>query len=319
MRWLTRLRSWFGNTEAATSEVDALTLTTLSPSTLSPTPTPTPSPTPTLAPQDAEPAPNSQSHALLSYLLNCAPATDTPISPAEQHALNALDKTLALPELPDNLLPRAAALIPQLIALLRQTSLSTSAIAERISRDPVLSAEVMRLASSAYYRVQGEVRDLEQAIMLIGLEGLQTVIARVVLKPIYRAAPGPLSARAAPRMWEHSEALARHTGILAGPAGQPVFDAYLAGMLHDIGWTVALCALDRSALPFALPPSIGFAQQMTERAHRLFGLAAMRWEITPGFIALAEDARHKGLAAGTHPLNSLMQRAQQASLDELSP
>ena len=251
--------------------------------------------------------------------MNCAPATDKPISPAEQHALNALDKTLALPELPDNLLPRAAALVPQLIALLRQTSLSTSAIAERVRRDPILSAEVMRLASSAYYRVQGDVRDLEQAIMLIGLQGLQTVIARVVLKPIYRAAPGPLSARAASRMWEHSEALARHTGILAGPAGEPVFDAYLAGMLHDTGWTVALCALDQSALPFALPPSIGFAQQMTERAHRLFGLAAMRWEITPGFIALAEDARHNGLAGGTHPLSSLMQRAQQPSLDELSP
>jgi hypothetical protein len=36
-------------------------------------------------------------------------------------------------------------------------------------------------------------------------------------------------------------------------AGEPVFDAYLVGMLHDTGWTVALCVLDRSALPFAMP------------------------------------------------------------------
>jgi hypothetical protein len=41
---------------------------------------------------------------------------------------------------------------------------------------------------------------------------------------------------------------------------------------------------------------------MTQRAHRLFGLAAKRWEITPGYVALAEHARHNGLAASTHPL-----------------
>ncbi len=236
----------------------------------------------------------------------------------QSNTLDALDKTLALSELPDKLLPRAAALILQLIALVHQTSLPAGAIAERISRDPVLSAELMRLASCPYYRLQGEVNDLEQAVVLIGLQGLQTVIARVVLKPIYQAAPGPLSARVTPRMWEHSEALARHTAILAVPAGEPVFDACLAGLLHDTGWTVALCLLDGSALPFAMPPSIAFAGQMTGRAHRLFGLAAKRWEITPGFVALAEDARNNGLAASTHPLTSALQWTQQRSMDELS-
>jgi hypothetical protein len=303
MGWLSRLWSSLGS---PASEVPA-----------APAVPGTPPPAPALS-AEAEPAQTTQSHALLPWLLACAPATDSAISPAEQHALDALDKTLALPELPDNLLPRAAALIPQLIAMVRQTTLPAGAIAERISRDPVLSAELMRLASSPYYRVQGDVTDLEQAIVLIGLQGLQTVIARVVLKPIYQAAPGPLSARVAPRMWDHSEALARHTAILAVPAGEPVFDAYLAGLLHDTGWTVALCVLDRSALPFGMPPSIAFAQQMTERAHRLFGLAAKRWEITPGFVALAQDARHNGFAASTHPLTSVLQWAQQRSMDELS-
>jgi HD-like signal output (HDOD) protein len=301
--WLSRIWSSLGSTAQTAATTPAMPVTS--------------PPAPAL-PADAEPAQTTQSHALFPWLLACAPATDSAISPAEQHALDALDKTLALPELPDNLLPRAAALIPQLIALVRQTSLPAGAIAELISRDPVLSAELMRLASSPYYRVQREVNDLEEAILLIGLQGLQTVIARVVLKPIYQAAPGPLSARMAPRMWEHSEALARHTAILAAPAGEPVFDAYLAGLLHDTGWTVALCVLDRSALPFAMPPSIAFAEQMTERAHRLFGLAAKRWEITPGFVALAEDARNNGLAANTHPLTSVLQLAQQRSMDELS-
>lgn len=62
----------------------------------------------------------------------------------ECNALNAVSRMLAQPEIPDNLLPRAAALISQLIAL----------------------------------------------------QGLQTVIAGVLLKPIDPSAPGPLSGRA---------------------------------------------------------------------------------------------------------------------------
>lgn len=255
----------------------------------------------------------------LTWLLGCAPVTETPMSTAEQDALIALDKTLALPSVPDNLLPRAAALIPQLIALVRQTDLPVPAIAARVGKDAVLAAELMRLASSPYYRVQGEVTNLEQAISLIGLQGLQTVIARVVLKPIYQAAPGALGAPAATRMWEHSEALARHTAILAEPAGQLVFDGYLAGMLHDTGWTVALTVIDRANITLALPPSAAFATMMADRVHRLFGHAAQRWDITPGFAAFALDARHNGSIEGSHPMALVLQQAHRRCMAELSP
>ncbi len=260
----------------------------------------------------------AQSRPVLPWLLGCAELTDTPITAGERSALDAISRTLAQPEIPDNLLPRAAALIPQLIALVRQSDMPTPAIAQRIGKDAVLAAEVMRLASSPYYRVQGEVNDLAQAIQLIGLQGLQTVIARVLLKPIYRAAPGPLSGRAGARLWDHSEALARHTAILSDPAGQPVFDAYLAGMLHDTGWIVAFSIIDRAGLPLPLPPSQSFGAAVTEQAHRLFGLAAQRWDITPGFTALAADARRNGLVAATHPLAQLLRQAEQPCMDELA-
>jgi len=265
----------------------------------------------------APPAPAAR--PTLPWLLGCADLTDTPITPMERNALDAVARTLAQPKIADNLLPRAAALIPQLIALVRQTDLPTPAIAERIGKDAVLAAEVMRLASSSYYRVQGDVTNLEQAIALIGLQGLQTVIARVLLKPIYRSPPGPLSGRAGARMWDHSEALARHTAILCVPAGQPVFDGYLAGMLHDTGWTVAFSTIDRTGLHLPVPPSQAFGTALSEQMHRLFGLAAQRWEITPGFAALAQDARRNGMVAAAHPLARVLQQAQQAALDELAP
>jgi HDOD domain len=273
-----------------------------------------------LAPAPRPPATAASAHtndaaAFLVWLLACPAAHDGALTPAEQAALATLDKTLALPNLPDDLLPRSAALIPQLLALLRQTDLPVPALAQRVSKDVLLTAEVLRLASSPFYRAQGAVSDLEQAIAMIGVAGVQKVIARVVLKPIFDSAPGPLSARAGSRLWDHAEALARHTAELAAQAGLPAFDGYLAGLLHSSGWTIALRLLDRGTL--ALPPSIAFASACTDRAHRLFGQAARRWSITPGFNALGQDALTRSLAQSTQPLAMALRAAQGLALADL--
>jgi hypothetical protein len=255
----------------------------------------------------------------LPWLLGCAPLIDGPLTAAEQRAIAALDKTLSLPALPDELLPRAAALIPQLLAMLRQSDLPVPALAQRMAKDVVLTAEVMRLASSPYYRAQGGVNDLSQAISLIGITGLNTVISRVVLKPIYEAAPGPLSARASVRLWEHAQALAARTATEASGAGLSAFDGYLTGLLHGSGWTIALRAIDRAAITVPLPPTAGFAVACSERAHRLFGLAAERWNITPGFSALGADARDVPLATSSNSLAVALCRAQASAMADVAP
>jgi hypothetical protein len=268
------------------------------------------------ATEGALPDPPTPTPHLLPWLLNSAPLTELPLSGAEQAALAEIQRTLALKKLPDNLLPRASALVPQLIALLRQTELPLASITERVARDAALSAEVMRLASSPFYRAQGELSDLQQAITLIGAAGLQTVIARVVLRPIFHDASTGPSAGTAQRIWEHSQATARHAAALALPVGQPSLDAYLAGLLHNSGWKVAFHVLERAGIAIDAAPSQAFAQALTEHAHGLFGQAAQSWEITPGFTAFASDARANGLASSTHPLAPVLRAAQQHSMHE---
>lgn len=269
---------------------------------------------PAVAAAPAAAAASAEALSFLPWLLGCAAQLPGPPTPQERRALAALDKTLALPALPDDLLPRAAALIPQMLALLRQTDLPVPALAQHVAKDVVLTAEVLRLASSPYYRAQAAVTDLPQAIALIGVEGLQTVIARVVLKPIFEAAPGPLHARAGARLWDHAEAMAAHTAEQAAQAGVAAFDGYLAGLLHDSGWTVALRVLDRTKLTLALPPTAAFAEACAERAHRLFGQAAQRWQITPAFTAFVADACAHGLADSADPLARALRQAQAPAL-----
>ena len=235
---------------------------------------------------------------------------DVALSADEQRILDELAKVLKLPIIPENMLPRAAELLPQLIGLLRETQLPLQAVAERVNKDGVLAAEVMRLASSPFYRVQGDVGDTVQAIRLIGSVGLQTVIARVVLKPIYRSSAGLMNANLAARLWKHSEALAHHASVLAAAAGQEAFDGYLAGMLHSIGWKIALCAMERAGISPNAHPSNAFVAAVLEQVHRLFGHAAQRWTITPGFMAFAQDARQHGLAGGRHALAPVLRQAQ---------
>ena len=259
---------------------------------------------------------NVVTQPFLPWIAGAPTLTDAPLSLGEQCILDELTKILALPAIPDNMLPRAAELVPQMIALLRETQLPLQAIAERVSKDDMLAAEVMRLASSPYYRSQGEVVDVVQAIRLIGSLGLQTVIARVVLKPIYRGASSSISADVALRLWEHSEALAQLTAVHAEIAGQQAFDGYLVGMLHNTGWKVALCAMERAGRQPGAQPSGAFASALVEQVHRLFGLAAQRWSISPGFVAFANDARTNGLAGGTHPMAAILQHAQRQSMAE---
>jgi HD-like signal output (HDOD) protein len=139
---------------------------------------------------------------------------------------------LAVGAVPPELLPRAAALTPQWLAMLRQTQLPVAALAQRVSRDMVLAAEVLRRASSSIYRAQGEVTDLQRAIVLIGEQGLQSAIARVLLKAVFEASPGALGARSAARLWDCAEAMADDTALQAAAAGLPAFDGYLAGLLQ---------------------------------------------------------------------------------------
>jgi hypothetical protein len=262
--------------------------------------------------------PEAASPAWLSWLLDGAPPTGAPLAVDEERALAVLDKVLAAGALPPELLPRAAALIPQLLAMLRQTQLPVAALAQRVSRDMVLAAEVLRRASSPFYRAQGEVTDLQQAIVLIGEQGLQAVIARVLLKPVFEASPGVLGARSATRLWDYAEAMAEQTSQQAAAAGLPAFDGYLAGLLQASGWTVALRVLDRNGILPALPVSARFEAALVGRVHRLFGLAAQGWPITPGFAACAADAAVQPMATSRQPLVNAMRKAQASALRALA-
>lgn len=273
---------------------------------------------------EAEPPPAGPPiRPLISWLFETAVDAGRAPTAAEVRLLAAIDDVLARPKLPPELLPRAASLVPQLIATLRQGQAPVPVLAERIARDPAIAAEVLRLAGNAYYRRGGgeqePLADLDRAITLLGADGLQVAITRVVLRPLYQAQPGTLVGRVSPRLWEHADRLSRAAASAAQAAGGAAFDGYLAGLLHGTGWTVMCHVLDNAGLALTAALSGEAATRLESRAHRLFGLAAQPWDITPAFSALARAARTQALTDCPLPIAAALRAAHAEVLSGLDP
>lgn len=251
-----------------------------------------------------------------------APAPQVPadaaLLAAEQQALAVLSPLLTRPTLPPELLPRAANVVPQLIAMLRQDDLPVSALAERVAKDPNVAAEVLRMARSAYYRNQGPLHDLPQAIQRLGVHGLQMAIGRVVLRPMYQAGGGTQTADVMARLWDHIELLSQRCAQRGPENGVTMFDGLLVGLLHDTGWSALFQALHRGGVPPLTGFSIEGAEAFADIAHGLFGRAAQGWQLTPAFDDFAADAATTPLAQSRDPLALLLRTVQPVVLAELS-
>jgi hypothetical protein len=242
----------------------------------------------------------------LAWLLD-APATEgEELRAAEVESLAAIDALLASPRLPPGLLPRAASVIPQLIAMLRQEQPSRPALARQIARDPVLTAEVLRVARSPMYRIGDGIETLDAAIAILGHVGIQSAIARVLLRPVFDGTGGGLAARSAERTWQHAELKAAICARLAADVGIERFEGYLAGLLHNTGWTVALRGIDRAAVAPVLPPTAAFARALESRRDRLFARLAAEWNVSTRQAALAAALERAPAAACDDPLAGLL-------------
>lgn len=184
------------------------------------------------------------------------------------------------------LLPRAPAVIPQLLNSLRDEGQSTTSLAERVMRDPHLVAEVIRMANSANARADEPVVDIAQAIGRIGTNGLRRAIARVVLKPMFGGTADTLSARCAQRLWQHSDATAAACQKEAAARGLDPFEGYLAGLMHNVGWTAALRAIDRCKGGAPSQFSRAFATAFDRRRETFFAMLVIPWQLTEGLTQL---------------------------------
>jgi HD-like signal output (HDOD) protein len=276
-----------------------------------------PSPAPVSAPAPAAPAPAAAppvsfeqldhvNRAWNGWLFDCPDEGGLDLNEVETHVLDALAAILSSQQSGAALVRRMPGLVPQLLQSLRNDSFSGSALSRTISSDVVLVAAVIRLANSCYQGTGNSITSVEHAVMLIGQEGLRQLITTVAFRPIIDINSGFYTRRLAPRLWEHSERCAVSARQLAAEAGVEPFDAFLAGLLHNVGLIVALRIMDQAARDERKLGSEVFLARLAADARRLACSIAREWHFPePVAQALLEQGGlHKG--ARMSPLGRLL-------------
>jgi HD-like signal output (HDOD) protein len=236
--------------------------------------------------------------AFFAWMLERGVDLQAPLGARERQALLHLDRLAADANAQATLLPRAAAVVPRLLAQLRGPASSLSELSQQVSRDVTLVAEVIRMANSASYRRQAAVVELEQAIRVLGIDGLRFAIARAVLKPLMDWRGGELSTRAARRLWQHTDCKAQLAAALRASAGLDAFDGYLLALVHNAVWSAVLRTMDNvqpGAGPWCF--SAGFVRELGSRRDRLFGVVAQQWQLTDDLTHVAAEVAQNGVAA----------------------
>jgi putative nucleotidyltransferase with HDIG domain len=200
-------------------------------------------------------------------------------------------------------LPVAAQRILQLVA---DSNSSASDLLAAVEGDPVLAAKVLRRVNSAFYGLRSKVADLRSAINLLGYREIRNLALTVYLTRMFKDG-NTYKKFTREGLWEHSVAVANASRIVARTYGGATPDeAYLAGLLHDIGLILldqylprhlfqvvdlveqgkSTCAAERELLPFD---------------HTLLGAyVATQWNF-PTQVTLAIRFHHEPLAAeGPH-------------------
>ena len=204
---------------------------------------------------------------------------------AEARILAELERLAADPAAAGALVPRVPAVVPQLLRSLRDDSVSGGELARQIARDAVLVAEVIREANSPWFRAAKPVTTIDGAVMTLGENGLRILLARVAFRPIINMQGGRVVRAVAPRLWQQSDACALAASLVAPDLGADPFEAYLAGLVLNVGMMAACRLIDHLEQP-VVPQSDAFREALQANARELSAGIAGHWQLPP-FVASA--------------------------------
>jgi HD-like signal output (HDOD) protein len=109
--------------------------------------------------------------------------------------------------------PRRPNLLPQLMRVVSDEDSSRRELVALIARDPSLVGSLLKMANSAYYRVTPRpVESIERAVVMLGSDGLRSLIATALVQPIFEVSMAGAFPRFPQVVWEHA-LLSAHAAI----------------------------------------------------------------------------------------------------------
>ncbi len=153
------------------------------------------------------------------------------------------------------------------LLLINKPEVSIQELVEVVKFDPGVTANILRIANSAYFGLQREIHSLQQALLLLGTqELLKIIIASGATRLFANPAPGYFSQGQG--LWRHSVGCALMADLLARELSleeRPM--CFTAGLLHDIGKIVLSLFVDQKFMEImSLVEARGISFHQAEKA-----------------------------------------------------
>jgi HD-like signal output (HDOD) protein len=109
-----------------------------------------------------------------------------------------------------------------------------------ISNDPALCSRILKVVNSSFYGLPGQIASINRAIVLLGLNAVKNIAIAASMTKLFRG--GQLTPQfSAKDLWTHSVSVAVASKMIADKLKLGLSDeAFLAGLVHDIGFMVEL-------------------------------------------------------------------------------
>jgi HD-like signal output (HDOD) protein len=154
-----------------------------------------------------------------------------PVRDPSTNILGLVNSTIELPTIPEVLV--------KLNDVIARPDTSAPDVAKVIGADPAVSTNILRIVNSAYYGLQTRVASVSLAVSVLGFNMTKKVALKAAVFSVFAKRREPLQNFDPAGFWKH----AVFVGVAARAlvARSPAFarthpeDAYIAGLLHDIG------------------------------------------------------------------------------------
>ena len=209
-----------------------------------------------------------------------------------------------LPPMPD--------LYQRFAQMLRSNRAGSTEIATLLEEDMALSAKLLQLVNSAFFGNARRVSSVQRAVSLLGLNQLRHLVLSASVFSAF-AVSDPVLKQWAERLWQRSVQvadLARRIAEAMGLKDDRPDQAYLAGLMHDMGYLVLMQRRPEAFLEFTAQPE--FQSDLESEERRSFGAAhteigaylLQMWNIPPR-ICEAVLFHHRPGACAYQGLNAV--------------
>ncbi|WP_137920010.1 HDOD domain-containing protein [Hydrogenophaga sp. 2FB] len=222
-------------------------------------------------------------------------------------------------------LPAMSRTVSDLLAEMNKDDPSPKRVADLVSQDPALTTRVLRLSNSAFFRVSRQIGSAEEAVSLLGMTHVRSLVMAAALGSSFKNVPGVDMMQ----FWRYSLRVADISRSLAALLRQNDGNAFTAGLVHAIGDLLMHIAMPDVIGPIDMgTPPLDLRRAEVERSVLGYSYAdvgaamAEKWQFPSSIVSALKhqispfEAEAYDSLGGVLHLASWRSRAEEIQLDD---